>query len=136
MIIDALLQFSDAQTLTASAASTKTLDFSQEQPDLGLNTNLCVVVVPTTEFAGTSPTLKIELQDCDTDNGSFTTVLSTGALDATKLKANTPLILPMPIKHRRYVKLNYTIGGTASAGAVSAYVTDSLQANADWMPEV
>lgn len=142
MIIDALLQFSDAQDIKSGGASTNVVDLGQPNPDVGLwERKFNIVVCPTTEFKGTGTgvTLKVDLQDCDTDNGSFTTVLSTGEVAAPT--ATSPLILPMPAKHRRYLKLNYTVKATGdssptvSAGAVSAYLTDALQANSNWMPE-
>lgn len=142
MIIDALLQFSDAQDIKSGGASESVVDLGQANPDVGLwEHKLNVVVCATTEFkgSGTGVTLKVDLQDCDTENGTFETVLSTGALPAPT--GNAPLILPMPAKHRRYLKLNYTVAATGessptvSAGAVSAYLTDALQANSNWMPE-
>ena len=136
MIIDAMLQFSDNQDVKAGGASTKVVDLKQDNPDIGLwKEPLYIVVAVTKPFAGgTSPTFKIELQDSNSSGSGFTTVLSTAAMTAPT-STESPIILPMPTKHRRYLKLNFTVTGTPTAGNVSAYLTNALQANTDWLPE-
>lgn len=137
MMIDALLQFSEAQDVKTTATSTNFVDLKQANPDMGLwEKPLFVVVAPTTDFAGTGAKLSIELQDCDKEGGTYATIQTTGPLDVTKIVATAPVIIPMPTKHRRYLKLKYTVTGTLTAGAVSAYLTHSVQSNTNWMPGV
>ena len=136
MIIDALLQFSDEQAVTATAASTNYVDLRQAKPDMGLwEKQLHVVVCPTTALAGTGAKLTVEIQDCDTATGTYTTIQTTGPIDIAKITSVKPLAIPMPKEHRQFIKLKYTVTGTISEGAVSAYLTDCIQANTGWMPE-
>ena len=54
MIIDKFNQVSDAQAVTASAASTDVIDFGQANPNSGLNANttLAITVDETATAAG------------------------------------------------------------------------------------
>ena len=136
MIIDALLQFSDAQDVTSDGVSDNYVDLRQAEPDMGLwEKQLNVVVCPTTALTGSDGKLTVEIQDCDTKAGSYATIQTTGPIDVAKVTSTAPIIVPLPKKHRRFLKLKYTVGGTVSAGAVSAYLTDCIQANTNWMPE-
>ena len=86
--------------------------------------NLYVIAIATTDFTGTG-TIKVELQDCDTASGTFATVGASAAVVATKF-AKT--VIPMPLEHRRYLKLVYTVDGTVAAGKITAGITTSLDA--------
>lgn len=137
-MFDAKLMFSENQTATTTAESTNAVDCGQESPDLGMLKKLHVSVIATTPFSGgSSPKLTVEVMHAD-DNGSgspgsFETLLSTGALDATKVEY---LDIPLPIQHKRWLKLKYTTTGTPSAGKVTAGITDGTQKNPYYSREI
>lgn len=127
MLFDNDLMFSDGQAITATASGPNVIDCGQAILTTGLNggLELFVLVIATTDFTGTG-TIKVELQDCDTESGTFTTVASAPAVVATKF---AKAVIPMPLEHRRYLKLTYTVDGTVAAGKVTAGITTSLEAH-------
>lgn len=127
MLFDNDLMFSDGQTFSATASGTKVIDCGQSILTTGINgvIDLYVLAIVTTDFTGTG-TIKVELQDCDTENGTFTTVASAPAVVATKF---AKAVIPMPLEHRRYLKLTYTVDGTVTAGKVTAGITTSLESH-------
>lgn len=137
-IMDAELEFSDAQAITANATtanSTNLIDqgaltdwkgtalneFGQENGNMFL-----VVEVETAPTAGTG--IQVELHDCATESGTYKAT-GIGVNDAipiaTLVAGYRVLSVPLPAGLRRYLKLVYTTTGdhTASAGTVNAYLT-------------
>lgn len=131
MIIDKALQVSDKQAVTASAASSDVIDFGQATPNTGLLANqlyMQIGVAQTATAAGAA-TVQFVLQD-SADGSSFADVVSTQAVALSGLTAGAQFVLPMPVKHRRYVRVNYVVGtGPLTAGKFSAQVVAGLQAN-------
>ena len=131
MIIDKALQISDKQAVTSSAPSSDVIDFGQATPNTGLLSNqlyLQIGVAQTATAAGAA-TVQFVLQD-SADGGSFADVVSTQAVALAGLKAGKQFVLPMPVEHRRYVRVNYVVGtGPLTAGKFSAQVVAGLQAN-------
>ena len=130
-MFDAKLLFSDKQVATAGADSTHQLDLGQEAPDLGMLKKLTITCIATTAFTGgSSPKITIEVHHAD-DNGhgaagSYSKLLSTGELDATKVEY---VDIPLPIAHKRWIKLHYTVTGSPSTGNITAGITDGTQKN-------
>lgn len=125
-MMDIKLVFCEDQSAAASFTSAA-LDFGQEAPTTGLNDRkLYVVVKATTDCAGTG-TLTLTLEHSDKETADFSTAFVTAALTADEL--NDGVVLPMPIKHKRYVRLKGTASTTAlTAGAVTAYLSDVFDA--------
>lgn len=119
MIIDTLMVFSDKQA-AASGVSQNVVDFGQPDPRTGLagSTDLFIVALPSEDFAGT---IAFDVEHSD-DNATFTKLLSVPATDSF---ATTHLALPMPVYHKRYLRLKYTV--TSGAGTITALVTDNIQ---------
>lgn len=133
MIFDSTNLFSDKQAITASAASTNVIDTgARDTPkhavnaitrDLGKGKPIDMRVQVTTDFATlTSLTVTVETDD-DEAFGSADTVLETQAIPVASLVAG--YVFPIQVVPRgtlkRYVRLNYTVGGSnATAGAVTA----------------
>ena len=118
MVIDTLMVFSDKQA-AATGTSTNIVDFGQPDPRTGLagSTDLFIVAIPSEDFAGT-----IAFTVEHSDNGSsFETLLSIPSTDSF---AENHLAIPMPVYHKRYMRLSYTV--TGGAGTVTALVTNSL----------
>lgn len=130
MIIDKLLQVSNEQAVTASAASTDVIDYGQANPDSGLNDNVTLsITVDEAATASGSATVTFSLQD-SADNSSFTDVYATAAIGKADLTAGKQILIPLPYKHRRYVRVYYTVAtGPLTAGKFSAQVVTGIQQN-------
>jgi len=120
MYIDSQHLFSDAQALTATAASTNIIDLGGDR-NIGVGEPMAVVITCDVAMGGTSPTLVVTLQA--DDNSSFSsasTVLALPSLSA--LAAGAQLVLPVPqnLDTERYIRLNYTVGGTSPTVTLTA----------------
>lgn len=130
MYIDKFLQVSDAQTVTASAASTDVIDFGQGNPNTGMDdlTKMVITVDEGATAAGAA-TITFTVQD-SADNATWAHVVSTGAMLKDALGAGQQVVLPMPTRLRRYCRLSYTVGtGPLTAGKFSAQVVTGVQQN-------
>jgi hypothetical protein len=130
MYIDKLLQVSNEQAVTASAASTDVIDFGQTNPNVGMNdrTSLVVTVDETATAAGAA-TVTFALQD-SADNSAWADVAVTAAIGKATLVAGYQHVIPMPTKLRRYCRMNYTVAtGPLTAGKFSAQVVAGIQQN-------
>lgn len=120
-MMDIKLAFCDKAD-AKSAITSNVIDFLQNAPTTGLNDRpLYVVCKFPTALAGTSIVIAIEDSD---DNSSFKPVVQTGTLapaDTTK-----GLALPMPVKHRRYVRLK-TTPTSITGGTMTAYLSDVIE---------
>lgn len=124
MLLDNHAVFSEKQPLTASAASTHTVD----QGAAGdARTGLYAVVHIAETFAGATQ-LTATLQTCDrADFSGGVKTLAEVSAPAADLKKNAVLMkLAMPAGTLRYLRMNYTVAGTATAGQVSAFLTDMV----------
>ncbi len=130
MIIDAQLLFSDAQALTAAAASTNSIDLGIAR-DVGTGETLYVVVsvgVAMTD-AGSDSTVSVYLQT--DDNSSFSSATNSqliGTLGALSAVGTTLYAKLDPAKvNERYIRLYYTpAGGDLSTGTVDAFITKDI----------
>ena len=130
MIIDKLLQVSDAQAVTASAASTDVIDFGQTNPNSGLNDNVTLAItVDEAATASGSATVVFSIQD-SADNSTFTDVYATAAIGKAALVAGYQVLMPIPYKLRRYFRVYYTVAtGPLTAGKFSAHIVTGVQQN-------
>lgn len=130
MIIDKSLQVSNEQTVTASAASTDVIDFGQANPNSGMPGMLsAVVTVDVAATAAGAATVTFSVQD-SADNSTFTDVAVTAPIGKASLTAGAQIVIPMPVQHRRYVRVYYTVGtGPLTAGKFSAQVVAGIQQN-------
>ena len=122
MILDKNLQFSDEQKITTTANS-EVIDF--KEPGDAVGQELTIRVIVAEQFSGLS-SMQIKLQTGDTDS-SFEDVLMTPAIPAAKLKRGAEVFkVRTPGGLKRFARLNYTVSGTATAGAVTAYMSKEL----------
>lgn len=130
MIIDKSLQVSSAQAVTASAASTDVIDFVQANPDLGMDSHSSMVfTVSEAAAAAGAATVTFSVQD-SADNSTFADVAVTAAIGKASLPVGAQVVIPMPVKLRRYCRAYYTIGtGPLTAGKFSAQVVAGIQQN-------
>jgi len=130
MFIDKLLQVSNEQAVTASAASTNVIDFGQANPDIGMDdrSNMVITVDVAAEASG-SATVAFSVQD-SADNSTFADVVATVAIGKATLVAGYQHVIPMPTKLRRYCRVYYTVAtGPLTAGKFSAQVVAGIQQN-------
>lgn len=133
MIIDKLLQVSDAQTVTTTAASTDVIDFGQTRPNTGMSDMLkLAVTVDEAATAAGAATVTFSIQD-SADNSSFADIAVSAPIGKAVLKVGAQVIIPMPVTHRRYVRVNYTVAtGPLTAGKFSAQFVTGIQLNSPY----
>ncbi len=139
MIIDNSLVFSDQQAVTASAPSTNTIDLGTTGTprlasaplvrDIGQGAPIDLSVSVSQGFAGLS-SLQISVQTSP-DNASWTTVDSGAIIPAAQLTTGYLFEVPRRVQFAgaRYMRLYYTVTGTASQGAINAAIVASRQSN-------
>ena len=126
MIIDYNLQFSDAQSLTADAASTNVIDLGADR-DIGVGEELKIVVTNDVAMGGTSPTMAVLVLTDDNESfSSATTVLTSRTLSSSA--AGDSLVIGLPDTNERYVRLYFDLGGTSPTATVSASIVKDAQA--------
>lgn len=122
-IVDAQQMFSNAQSMAASAASTNIVDLGEERR-IGTGEPMALVYTVTTALDGANAdeTYSAQLQSDSTDAfGSPASVggavaLTRGSAAGTKFI----LVIPPGTATERFLRVNYTIGGTTPSGNVTA----------------
>lgn len=118
--LDALLRLSDKQAITTTAASTNVVDTRDN--DIGAGRPLYLVLHVVEAFAG-GTSLAVALQD-SANNSTFADVVVNPAIPLAGLTLGKKVVLGLPPGLRRYLRANYTVSGTFSAGKVTAHITD------------
>lgn len=133
MYIDSLLEFSRSQVLTATAPSTNAIDLGSDR-DIGPGRSLWVVVCVGVAADATTgdETYAVALQTDDNSAFSSPTTIASVAPAAAALGAGQRVVIGMPFANERYLRLNYTLGGTTPSVTLSAFLTD--QDPASWQP--
>ncbi|MGR4041509.1 Bbp16 family capsid cement protein [Pseudomonas sp. 910_21] len=129
MLFDAKLLMSNAQAITASAASTDVIDRGDNK-DVGRAGDI-PLVIQVVEAFNTLTSLTVELQT--DDNSAFSSPRSLYSvvipLADLKLGYQAPVIT-LPQKTERFLRLNYTVTGTApTQGKITAGVVAGVQTN-------
>lgn len=125
MILDGQHLFSDAQALTETAASTNVIDLGADR-NLGQGEPMAVMLLLDVAADGTTgdETYSVAIQTDDNVGFSSAATLETltitrGAVAGTKyfhvLKPDTSC--------ERYLRINYTLGGTTPTVTVTAFLT-------------
>jgi hypothetical protein len=121
MILDQQLIFSDAQVLTATANSTNLVDQGASR-DLGRGVRL-TFIMHVSAVSGTSPTIAALLVGADdaafaTNKITLATIATLSPPVANTIYRAAPASLPNTPK--RYLRVEYTIGGTTPSVTVTA----------------
>jgi len=131
MLVDAQNLFSDAQAITASAASTNLLDLGIAR-SLGDGERLYVVCLVDTAFtdSGSDSTVAVTIETDDNADFSSATTAQTLGTFAALSAAGSVLIVPIAAfaTEERYVRLYYTLAnGSLTTGAITAFITHDVQ---------
>lgn len=130
MILDANLKFSTGQAVTATADSTDIVDMVIANRDPGTGKPLYVVTVVTTALTN-SGTVLVALQGDTTSTITPDATRDLFTIPAASA-AGTIFISPLHpkgnVEQYRYINLKYTVSGTVSAGNVSSFITEDVQA--------
>ena len=120
--IDKLGEFSDAQALTATAVSTNVVDLSQDR-DVGVGHPLwiCVTLDVAADATNANETYTVDLQTDDNSGFSSATTLQTLTITRGSA-AGSKFFMAVPQDNERFVRLNYTLGGTTPSVTLSAWV--------------
>lgn len=124
MIIDAQLLFSDSQALTATAVSTNVIDLSSDR-NVGIGKPLAIVIVVDVALDRTTgdETYAVTLQT--DDNAAFSSAATvTGPVSLLQYTVGSRFVIAIPpnIDTERYLRLNYTLGGTTPTGTLTAFI--------------
>lgn len=132
MLSDAALEFSTAQALTATAASTNYQDLGSAR-NLGSGKPIHAYVsfdgvAPT----GTTPTLTAALQGAD-DNAFSVNLITIAQATPTLVSGTVPtgnVELPIPSHTpKRYIRMYYTVAGTTPTMTVTGGIVEDFQTN-------
>ena len=135
MFLDAQLLFSDAQAITAAAASTNIVDLGSAR-DIGLGENLYVGVTVDVAFtdAGSDSTLTVALQGDSTDTFTPDSTVTLFTIPALAAIGDSFFARISPaVANLRYIRLYYTpVTGDLTTGSVTAFITKDIQKVIDY----
>lgn len=122
MFLDSQGQFSDGQALNATAASTNLIDTGVDG-NIGIGEAMAVLLVldVAADDTNSDETYSVALQT--DDNSSFSSATQIGSATITRGDAaGTKYVIPIPADQtaERYLRLNYTLGGTTPTVTVTA----------------
>lgn len=130
MLLDQQALFSAAQAITATAASTNVIDTGSNK-DVGKYGDIPLLIQVVEGFNNlTSLTVTVQTDDNSAFSSAADVLSMTIPLASLVLGYRSPVIT-LPMKMERYIRLNYTVTGTApTTGKVTAGITGGVQTNA------
>ncbi len=130
MLLDQQALFSAAQAITATAASTNVIDTGSNK-DVGKYGDIPLLIQVVEGFNNlTSLTVTVQTDDNSAFSSAADVLSMTSPLASLVLGYKSPVIT-LPMKMERYIRLNYTVTGTApTTGKVTAGITGGVQTNA------
>ena len=124
MILDSQNRFSDSQALTATAASTDSIDLGFDN-NVGIGEPMSVVVFLETaaDDADADETYSVDLEADSVSGFGSAVVIATRAIPrGTASGEKFVLSVPADLSADQFLRLNYTLGGTTPSVTVSAYL--------------
>ncbi|ENQ7669566.1 TPA: hypothetical protein QHO79_001572 [Klebsiella pneumoniae] len=130
MLLDQQALFSAAQAITATAASTNVIDTGSNK-DVGKYGDIPLLIQVVEGFNNlTSLIVTVQTDDNSAFSSAADVLSMTIPLASLVLGYKSPVIT-LPMKMERYIRLNYTVTGTApTTGKVTAGITGGVQTNA------
>ena len=130
MLLDQQALFSAAQAITATAASTNVIDTGSNK-DVGKYGDIPLLIQVVEGFNNlTSLTVTVQTDDNSAFSSAADVLSMTIPMASLVLGYKSPIIT-LPMKMERYIRLNYTVTGTApTTGKVTAGITGGVQTNA------
>ncbi|HBV6399049.1 hypothetical protein INQ73_09200 [Klebsiella pneumoniae] len=130
MLLDQQALFSAAQAITATTASTNVIDTGSNK-DVGKYGDIPLLIQVVEGFNNlTSLTVTVQTDDNSAFSSAADVLSMTIPLASLVLGYKSPVIT-LPMKMERYIRLNYTVTGTApTTGKVTAGITGGVQTNA------
>lgn len=129
MILDTQALLSDAQAVTADAVSTNTYDSGAAGNDVSIGEQLGVMITVdvAADFTTGDEVYEFQVIQSAAANLSSPDVLGLRAILAADLTAGSKHFLPIPMgsKTKRYLGLNYNVGGTSPSVTVTAAIVPS-----------
>ena len=124
MIMDEKLVFSDAQGITATAASTNIIDCGVANANLGEGSPLIIrLMVDETFTAAGAATLDISLQHGASDPPTTNILLIAQFAKEALVKGAYIPEIKVPDEHLQFLRLYYTVGtGPMTAGKITAFI--------------
>lgn len=125
MFIDAQTQFSDAQTLSASGASTNLVDLGAARALADGEPMVAVIQIDTAaDFTTTDETYTFAVQTDDNSSFSSAATIVSRAILAAALTAGSIHYLPIPpgVTPERYVRIYGTLAGTTPSVTFTAWL--------------
>jgi hypothetical protein len=133
MLLDAQLQFSAAQAITADAVSTNVIDLGvARQLGIGSQLGILICVIVAADATTGDETYSFEIQTDDNSAFSSATTLSDTDIPRAQLTLGSRHFISLPRAGlERYLRLNYDVGGTTPTITVSAWLqpADMIDAN-------
>lgn len=141
MILDSQHTFSDAQALTVTVASTNVIDLGIDR-NLGIGEPMCVIITVDVAADATTgdETYQFDLETDDNVGFASPLILARRIVSAlpniprATMAAGFKLVIPVPndTTAERFLRLNYTLGGTTPLITVTAQLQPQsmLQAEA------
>jgi hypothetical protein len=123
MYVDKFLEFSRNQALTAKAASTNVIDLGVDH-DIGRGEPMAVTIhvgVSASANDG-NETYTFTLQTDDNSSFSSATNLTSITVAAADLVAGYKFFIGVPKANERYLRMNYTLGGTTPTITLTSYL--------------
>lgn len=125
-MLDELLKFSEDQAITATANSTNIIDLGVGR-EVSFGTPVSLYAIVKEDFNNLT-NLKIAVQTSDKEDMSNAVELASCTVLPDNLKKGERIPLNfMPAGNKGYVRLVYTVTGTApTTGKISAYLTNGV----------
>tara|TARA_Y100000310_G_scaffold342527_1_gene446165 strand:- start:12152 stop:12577 length:426 start_codon:yes stop_codon:yes gene_type:complete len=122
MILDAQNQLAADQVLSASGASTNTIDLGSDRK-IGKGEPMAVVVfVSAIDTTSGNETYSVGVETDDNTGFSSATTLTSADIPASEQKEGGQLVIPLGHVNERYIRLSLTLGGTTPSVTYSAYL--------------
>lgn len=131
-MLDLELVFCEKQSL-ASAITSKVINLFQEKPNTGTYPMYLLLRFPKHGTGtGASNAVTFKIQDSADGTSDWKDVALMPAIPGAEL--NKVIVVPMPMKHRQFVRVATTVAGTVT-GEVTAYMSDEYPIEVDYKIE-